>query len=139
MNKHLKEFLKRGMLFGGMGPIIAGIVFLIVHFTTKDLSLSGLDVFTAIISTYILSFIHAGASVFNQIEEWSLGKSLLLHMGSLYLSYALCYIINSWIPFEPIALAIFTAIFVVVYFIVWGIVYLSIKAAGKKLNAKLGI
>lgn len=137
MNKYLKEYLKRGMAFGGFGPIIAGIVYLILSFCIDGFTLGGVDVFVAIVSTYLLAFVQAGASVFNQIEGWPITKSLLCHLGSIYLAYVGCYLINSWIPFEPTVIAIFTAIFVVTYFVIWVAVYLSIKAVSKKLNSKI--
>lgn len=133
----VKDFFLRGLLFGGFGPIILGIVYLILHLTLEEFSLKGTEVFLGIISIYVLAFIHAGASVFNQIESWSLGKSLLCHFGLLYLAYTLCYILNSWIPFEPLVLGIFTAIFVGGYFVVWFTVYLCVKAASKRLNQVL--
>lgn len=137
MNKYLKEFMHRGLMFGGFGPIVCGIVFLILSKALNEFSLGGFEVFLAIVSTYVLAFVQAGASVFNQIEEWPLTKSLFFHFSSLYIVYTLCYLLNSWIPFEWGVIAIFTAIFVVVYFIIWTAVYLSVKAASKKMNAKL--
>lgn len=137
MNNYLKSFIRRGLIFGGFGPIIVGIVYLILTNTITDFSLDGWQVFLAIISTYILAFLQAGASVFNQIEEWSLPKSLLCHFATLYLSYSICYIINSWIPFVPEVLLIFTLIFVCVYFLIWIIVYFSVKTTSKKINSKL--
>ena len=133
----VRDFFFRGLLFGGFGPIIAGIVFLVLHFTLKDLTLTGLQVFTAIVSTYLLAFVHAGASVFNQIESWPLAKSTLCHFGVLYIAYVLCYVINSWIPFEPLVLGIFTAIFAVGYAVIWLVVYVSIRVTVKRLNRSL--
>lgn len=133
----VRDFFLRGLLFGGFGPVIAGIVYLILHFTLKDLALTGLQVFTVIVSTYLLAFIHAGASVFNQIESWPLAKSILCHFGLLYVAYVLCYVINSWIPFEPLVLGIFTAIFAVGYAVIWLIVYISIRVTVKQLNRSL--
>lgn len=135
--KWFKTFLKRGLAFAGLGPIITGIVFLILSYAIEDFHLGGVQVFLAIISTYILAFVQAGASVFNQIEEWPLLKSLGIHLLSNYLIYVLCYLINSWIPFEPIVILIFTGIFIVTYFVIWITVYLIVKQASKKLNAKL--
>lgn len=132
-----KEFLKRGFSFAGLGPVIAGIVYLILSCVIKDFQLSGLQVFLAIISTYILAFVQAGASVFNQIEDWPLAKSLGFHLLSIYFAYVLCYLINSWIPFEPVVILIFTGVFLVTYFIIWITVYSIIKHASKKLNSKL--
>lgn len=133
----VRDFFLRGLLFGGFGPVIAGIIYLILHFTLEDLTLTGLQVFTAIISTYLLTFVHAGASVFNQIESWPLAKSTLCHFGLLYVAYILCYVINSWIPFEPLVLGIFTAIFAVGYAVIWLVVYISIRVTVKRLNRSL--
>lgn len=133
----VRDFFFRGLLFGGSGPIIAGIIYLILHFTLKDLALTGLQVFTVIVSTYLLAFVHAGASVFNQIESWPLAKSTLCHFGLLYIAYVLCYVINSWIPFEPLVLGIFTAIFAVGYAVIWLAVYVSIRVTVKRLNHSL--
>ena len=133
----VRDFFFRGLMFGGFGPIIAGIVYLILHLTLQDLTLTGLQVFTVIVSTYLLAFVHAGASVFNQIESWPLAKSTLCHFGLLYLAYVLCYVINSWIPFEPLVLGIFTAIFAVGYAVIWLAVYVSIRVTVKRLNRSL--
>lgn len=121
-------------MFGGFGPVVAGIVLACI----PAVRLSGGEVLLAILSTYALAFIHAGASVFNQIEYWSMAKSLLCHFGCLYLAYSLCYLANSWIPFEPMVLVIFTATFAAIYFVVWGIVYACIRSAEKKMNRHLG-
>lgn len=137
MNKYLKSFLHRGMMFGGFGPIVVGIIYVIISYTLDGFSLSGWQVFTAILSTYILAFIQAGATVFNQIEDWALTKSLLCHFATLYLSYSACYLVNTWIPFEPTVLLIFTLVFVMIYFVIWVSVYLTVKAVSKKFNAKL--
>lgn len=137
MNKYLKEFLHRGMMFSGLGPVILGIIFFILSKTLDDFSLSGTEVLLGIISTYILAFVQAGASVFNQIEHWPISKSLFCHFGLLYAVYVLCYVLNSWIPFEWSVIVIFTAIFVVTYFIIWFTVYFIVRATSRKLNETL--
>ena len=137
MNPYVKEFFKRGLIFGGGGPLVLGIVYLILSFTLEDFSLKGTDVFVSILSTYLLAFIHAGGSIFNQIEYWPISKSLLFHFLTLYLAYSICYIINAWIPFEPMMLLWFTLIFTVTYFIIWITVVLVIKLTEKRLNKNL--
>lgn len=137
MNKYVKEFLHRGLMFGGFGPIIFGIIIFIVSKTSDNFILEADEVFIGIVSIYLLAFVHAGASVFNQIEHWGIGKSLLCHLSTLYVAYSLCYVINTWIPFEPKMLLLFTAIFMIIYFVVWGVVYFTIKATSKNFNAKL--
>ena len=137
MNKHLKNFLHRGLIFGGFGPIVLGIIFLCIELSGTQLNLNGGEVLLAIISTYILAFVQAGASIFNQIEEWPITKSLLCHFSLLFAVYSLTYVMNSWIPFEPIVLLIFCLVFILVYFTVWLTVYLSVRIHTKKLNKRL--
>lgn len=134
MNRYLKCFLHRGLIFGGFGPIVTGIVYMILSFSIADFSVGGVEMFTAIISTYVLAFTHAGASIFNQIEGWPIAKSLFFHFGSLYLAYTLCYVINSWIPFDPVALIIYTAAFVFVYIAIWLTVVIAVGKTGKRIN-----
>jgi hypothetical protein len=137
MKGYWKEFLHRGLLFGGFGPIVMAIIYLCLQVSLSDFSLRGNEVFVSILSTYLLAFIHAGASVFHQIEEWSIAKSLFYHFLVLYLVYTLCYLINAWIPFEPLVLLIFTVAFVLGYFLICLIVFLSIRGVEKRLNGSL--
>ena len=137
MNLYVKEFLKRGLIFSGLGPVIAGIVYLCIEKTGVDLKLTGFNVFLAIITTYIIAFVQAGSSVFNQIDSWSKAKSLLLQMTSIYVVYMGGYLINNWIPFKIEVIIIFTCIFVALYLSIWLTVYFINKNVSKKLNAKL--
>lgn len=137
MNKYVKEFLHRGLVFGGFGPIVASIILLIINTAGGPVTLTAKDYFTSTVSIYLLAFVHAGASVFNQIEHWSLPKSVFFHFSSLYIVYSLCYIINSWIPFEPKVLLIFTAVFVAGYIAVWLTVMVILKITTKEMNSRL--
>lgn len=138
MNKTLKIFLHRGLIFGGFGPIVIGIIYAVLETTVEAFVLNGKQILIAIISVYILAFLQAGASVFNQIEEWSIPKAMLCHFSIIYAAYVGCYLINNWIPFDAVVLLIFTAIFITLYLIIWFTVYLSIRLASKKLNKQIG-
>ncbi len=137
MNQYVKSFLHRGLIFGGFGPVVAGIIYVILDRCVPNVTTSGTDLFIIIVSTYLLAFVHAGASIFNQIEHWPIAKSLLCHFGCLYVAYLLCYIVNRWIAFDPMVVLIFSAIFLVVYFAVWLTVYTVIKTTEKRLNSKI--
>ncbi len=137
MNKYLKDFLLRGSIFGGFGPIVLGIVYFILSKSLNDFSLGGAEVLIGIISTYLLAFVQAGATVFNQIEHWSVPKSLFCHFGLLYAVYVFFYVVNSWIPFEWGVIGVFTAIFVLLFFAIWFTVYFAVKATQKKFNSAL--
>lgn len=138
MNKYCKEFFRRGLVFSGFGPIVFGIIMLCISASQAGIVIDAKGIFSGIVSTYAIAFVQAGATVFNQIEHWSVPKSLLFHFGSLYVVYSLCYVLNSWIPFKIEVLGIFTLIFLVVYFIVWTTVYLCARKTGQRFNEKLG-
>lgn len=137
MKKYALEFVKRGLIFGGFGPIICGIIYWILQNSIENFSLTGFEVFLAIVSTYLLAFLQAGASIFNQIESFSVPKSILCHLSTIYVAYLTCYLINSWIPFDILVVVIFTLIFIVTYFIIWLSIYFTIKATSNNLNKKL--
>ena len=127
----------RGLIFGGFGPIILAIIYFIVSKLESGVTFSGAEMLLGVVSVYLLAFVHAGASVFNQIEEWGLNKSIACHFSALYLAYSVCYLINSWIPFDIKVFLIFTAIFVAVYFVIWTVVFLCVKKSSKNINEKL--
>ncbi len=137
MNKHLKEFFHRGLMFGGFGPIVMGIIYAILETTESGLVLNGNEVFCAIISTYLIAFVQAGASVLNQIDTRFPLLMTGAHLSLLYVTYVGAYLLNSWLPFRLEALGIFTAVFVLVYAAVWITVCITVKAVSRKLNGKL--
>lgn len=137
MNKYLKEFIHRGLIFSGFGPIIIGIIYFILDSTIDDFYVSGSQILLAIVSTYVLAFVQAGATVFNQIEEWSVAKSTACHFSVLYIAYVLCYLINTWIPLKAEIIVLFTAIFVIGYFVIWISVVASIRLVSRKMNQRL--
>lgn len=137
MNRYLKDFLHRGLIFGGFGPIVVAIVFMCISLADEGFSLTANQILLATVSSYLLAFIQAGVTVFNQIEHWSTVKSLLCHFVTLYAAYSVCYVVNSWIPFEPMVLVIFSAVFVLLFFIIWGIVYFSVRLTSKRFNSQL--
>ena len=137
MNKYVKEFLHRGLMFSGFGPIVAGIVYLCIESSGTDLNLDAPTVFFAILTTYIIAFVQAGSSVFNEVESWSRIKGLLLQLISIYVFYTVGYLLNNWIPFKIEVIIIFTAILIGAFLSVWLSVYFITKKVTKKLNDKL--
>lgn len=134
---YAKQFFFRGLVFGGFGPIAAGIVYCIIHLAVGESSLTGADLFVIILSTYFLAFIHAGASVFPQIEHWSTARSLLTQLLTLYAAYTVCYLVNAWIPFDWRFLLGYTAAFIGLFLAIWLTVIIVLKLTCKKINRKL--
>lgn len=137
MNKYVKEYLRRGIIFSGLGPIVFGIVIAIVGAVTPDFSIAGWQILLGIVSTFIIAFVQAGSTIFNQIDSWSPVKGCLLQLASLYVVYVGSYLVNSWIPFDWIVIVIFTVIFVATFFLIWLIVFIVNKAITKNMNKHL--
>lgn len=137
MKKYIREFLIRGLMFGGFGPITLAIIYFIISKVDNDISFTGSEIFLGTVSVYLLAFAHAGASIFNQIEEWGINKSIGIHFTVLYFAYSACYLLNAWIPFDLKVFLIFTGIFIGVYAVVWTIVYLCVRNSGRKINSVL--
>ena len=136
-NNYVKQFFIRGVAFAGLGPIIAGFVYWMIDRNLPDFTLTGWQVFLAVVTTYFLAFVQAGSSVYEQIESWSPAKSALIHLGCIYAAYILTYLVNSWIPFKWEVILIFTAIFVLTFALIWIIVFFITKGTARKLNGKL--
>ena len=137
MNSYLKEFLHRGMMFSGLGPIVLGIIYALICRTDPNTALAGHQILVGIVSTFLIAFVQAGTTVFYQIEHWSTPKAVLCHFSLLYIIYSVSYVMNTWIPFDVRVILIFTAIFAAVYFLIWITVYICIKTTSKKLNSQL--
>ena len=137
MNPYVKSFLHRGLIFAGFGPIVSGLVYLFLEISGTKINISGYEIALAIVTTYIMAFVHAGSSVFNEIEKWGKAKSALFQMTSIYTVYMVGYLINRWIPLDYRFILIFTGSFVGGYLIIWFTVYFINKKNSDKLNEKL--
>lgn len=137
MNKHVKEFLLRGLTCAAGGPLVLAIIYAILASEGVTDSLSPAEVSTAIISVTVMAFIAAGITMVYQIEQLPLPCAILIHGGVLYADYLLMYILNSWIPRNWQAIGIFTAIFAAGYALIWAVIYLTIRAKTERINQKL--
>ena len=137
MSQHVRNYLQRGIAFGGFGPIVTGLVLAIMQWSGVDVQLSGSDVLVAVVSTYVLAFVQAGSSVFNQVENWPLAKSMGIHFLSVYVVYVACYLLNRWLPFAWEMIVAFTLVFVAVYLAIWLTVYLIVRKTSQKLNQSI--
>ena len=137
MKKIVLEFLHRGLIASGIGPIILAIVYLILQQTVAVEMLSVNQVCIGIFSITALAFIAGGMNAIYQIERLPLMVAILIHGGILYISYLVTYLLNDWIDFGALPIVVFTAIFVVGYIVIWAIIYSIIKRNTAKLNKML--
>ena len=137
MNKHVKEFLLRGLTCAAGGPLVLAIIYAILAAEGVTDPLSPAEVSMAIISVTVMAFIAAGITMVYQIEQLPLPCAVLIHGGVLYADYLLMYILNRWIPRNWQAIGIFTAIFAAGYALTWAVIYLTIRNKTERINKKL--
>ena len=134
MKQFLKEFLFRGMICAGGGPLVLAIIYGILGATGAVEAFSPREVCMGIVSITLLAFAVAGMTAVYQMEQLPLPTMILLHGGALYIAYILTYLINGWLQNSLIPILVFTGIFVVCYAIIWLIIYCVEKAKAEKLN-----
>jgi len=137
MKKHVSEFIRRGLIACGVGPVVLAIVYLILNKHAAVDMLTVGEVVTGIFSLTALAFIAGGMNAIYQIETLPLMVAILIHGGVLYVSYLGTYLVNGWLELSALPLMVFTAIFIAGYFIIWAVIYLINKKRTKRLNAIL--
>ena len=134
MKKFILEFLRRGFVAAGIGPIVLTIVYMILQQTAAVETLSVNQVCIGIFSITALAFIAGGMNAIYQIERLPLMVAILIHGGILYISYLVTYLLNDWLDFGALPIIVFSAVFAVGYIVIWAIIYSIIKRNTAKLN-----
>ena len=137
MKKFWKEFLFRGLICAGGGPIVLAIIYGILGATGEVNQLTPNEVCMGILTITLLAFIVAGMTAIYQMEQLPLPTMILLHGGALYLAYILTYLLNGWLINQLTLILIFTGIFVGGYALIWLIIYCVEKIKTEKLNKLL--
>ena len=137
MNKFWKEFLLRGLICAGGGPVVLAILYGILGATGAVEAFSPQEVCAGILTITMLAFTAAGMTAIYQMEQLPLATMILLHGGGLYIAYILTYLINGWLHSSLVPILIFTGIFVGGYALIWLFIYLVEKTKTEALNKKL--
>jgi hypothetical protein len=137
MKKIVLEFLRRGVIACGLGPIVLAAIYLILQQAADVDTLSVHDVCIGIFSLTGLAFIAGGMNAVYQVERLTLMTAILIHGGVLYIGYLGTYLLNDWLDFGLIPIVVFTAIFVVGFIVIWAVIYSIIRKNTEKLNEML--
>ncbi len=137
MKKFVLEFVRRGFIATGLGPIVLAIVYLILKQSAAIDTLTVNQVCIGIFSLSALAFIAGGMNAIYQVERMPLMTAILIHGGTLYIGYLGTYLLNDWLDFGVIPIIVFTAIFVVGYIVIWAIIYSISRRNTAKLNEML--
>ena len=134
MKKTVLEFLRRGLVTCGFGPLVLAVLYLILRRQIDLDTLSVSQVCTGIFSLSALAFIAGGMNVIYQIERLPLMAAVLIHGLVLYVCYLGTYLINDWLERGTIPILVFSGIFVVGYLVIWAVICSIMKRKTAQIN-----
>ena len=137
MKKYVLEFLRRGLVACGFGPLVLAVVYLFLQAYAGVHSLTVGQVCLGILSLSALAFVAGGMNAVYQIERLPLMVAILIHGGVLYVSYLATYLINGWLEWGITPILAFSGIFIIGYFVIWIIIYSVIRKRTERLNEVL--
>ena len=137
MKRFILDFLRRGSVACGLGPIVLAILYLILRQSADVVTLTVDQVCIGIFSLTALAFVAGGMNAVYQIERLPLMVAILIHGAVLYVSYLVTYLVNGWLDGGIMPIVVFSGIFVLGYLVIWGIIYAITKRNTEKLNAHL--
>ena len=137
MKKFVLEFIRRGLVACGFGPLVLAIIYLILQKSVGVKTLTVNEVCIGIFSLTVLAFIAGGMNIVYQMERLPLMVAILIHGVVLYISYLGTYLVNGWLENGKLSLWVFTCIFVVGYLVIWAIIYSVVRKDTEKVNKVL--
>lgn len=134
MRKLMVEFIRRGLIACGLGPIVLAILYWILQQKGLIQTLTVNEVCIGILSIEALAFIAGGMNVIYQTERLPLMAAVFIHGIVLYSSYLAVYLLNDWMEKSIIPILVFTGVFAVGYLLIWAIIYCIVRNKTAKLN-----
>lgn len=134
MKRFLLEFLRRGSVACGFGPLVLAVVYLVLQKQGIVQMLAVDEVCLGIFSLFALAFVAGGMNAIYQIEHLPLMAAISIHGAVLYISYLLTYLFNDWLELGGGPVLVFTGIFVIGYLVIWAIIYSVIKRNTDRIN-----
>ena len=134
MKKFGFDFVRRGLVAMGFGPLVLAVIYLVSEKFGAAASLMVKEVCIGIFSLSALAFLAGALTSLYQIERLPLMPAVFLHGAVLYLGYLGTYLANGWLAGGKIPVLVFTGIFVFGYALIWCIIYFLIQNSTKKIN-----
>lgn len=133
----IKNFVLRGFTVAWAGPVVLAIVYFSLYKANVVTTVGADELFRAIITSVIMSFIAGGIGYIYKVERLNLAFATLIHLTVLYFDYLVFYLINGYLPNK--AIWIFTVIFVAGFIAIWMIIYFAVvRRSVERLNKKIG-
>ena len=137
MKRFVLDFLRRGLMACGFGPMVLAVVYLILQRCGVVETLTVYQVFVGIFSLTGLAFVAGGMNAVYQIERLPLMVAILIHGAVLYLGYLGTYLLNGWLEWGALPILVFSGIFALGYLVIWAVIYCIIKRNTERINAVL--
>ena len=137
MKKHIGEFIRRGVVSCGFGPIVLAVLYLVLQQQGVVQTLTVDQVCLGIFSLSALAFVAGGMNFIYQIEQLPLMVAISIHGGVLYISYLATYLLNDWLERGLAPILVFSGIFVLGYLVIWAVIYSIMKNRTAKVNEML--
>ena len=134
MRQNVLEFLRRGLVAAGFGPLILVAVYLILQGRVGVETLTVRQVCLGILSLTALAFLAGGMNVVYQVERLPLMAAIAIHGGVLYMGYLATYLVNDWLEWGSKPILVFTGIFVLGYLAVWAVIYSATRRKTERIN-----
>ena len=137
MKRFWKEFLIRGLVSCGFGPIILAIIYGVLGATGVVQTLTPAEVCKGVLTIALMAFVAGGVSAIYQFERVPVFMAALIHGIALYLDYLMIYLVNGWIAQGLKPMLAFTIIFVLGYALVWAVIFCLTRKATRNINRNL--
>ena len=137
MKQHILEFVRRGLVASGLGPMVLAVFYLVLQRGAGVQVLTVNQVCLGIFSLSALAFIAGGMNFIYQLEQLPLMVAIFIHGGVLYVSYLATYLLNDWLEWGAMPILVFTGIFLLGYLVIWAVIYSIIKRNTDQINLAL--
>lgn len=137
MKKYILDFVRRGLMACGFGPIVLAVLYMILKQYAVVEILTVYEVCLGIFSLTALAFLAGGMNAIYQIEKLPLMSAVLIHGIVLYIGYLGTYLVNGWLEMGLAPVLVFSGIFVFGYLVIWAIIYFVTKKNTEKINEVL--
>ena len=137
MKTYCSQFIHRGLIACGFGPVVLAVIYLVLHGVAGLETLTVAQVCTGILSLTALAFVAGGMNVLYQVERLPLMAAILIHGLVLYVGYLATYLLNGWLEGGMTPFLVFTGIFAVGYLVIWAMIYTLTRRSTRNINARL--
>lgn len=134
MKKFVLDFIHRGMVAMGIGPLVLAVLYWILQQNGILQTLDVGEVCIGIFSISALAFVAGALNALYQLERLPLMVAILIHGGVLYVSYLLTFLLNGWLAWGRIPVLVFSGVFLVGYVVIWAIIYSITKKRTAAVN-----